>query len=69
MPVRHHEVTPSKDSPMGCVVSRWRCWSIALVTGNTGWIAVAGRYDFLGPIHGWNAYRHAKALDAIGRSA
>jgi hypothetical protein len=43
---------------------------IALIAGNTEWVAVAGLiYVLMGPIHGWNGYRQSKAEDAIGPSA
>jgi len=35
---------------------------IALVAGNTGWVALAGLiYCLMGPIHAWNGYRQARA--------
>jgi hypothetical protein len=44
--------------------------AIALVAGDTGWIAVAGLiYGLMGPLHSWNGYRQGKALGAIDRSS
>jgi uncharacterized membrane protein len=40
--------------------------AIALLAGNTPWIAVAGLvYALMGPLHAWNGYRLAKAMDVL----
>ncbi len=43
---------------------------IALAAGNSVWIGMAGLvYGLMGPLHGWNGYRLAKALEATDRAA
>ncbi len=40
---------------------------LALALGNSAWVAVAGLvYCLMGPLHAWNGYRHAKAIEALG---